>query len=148
MSLAQQGSHRYSLIDEEADVALWFGQDQGPNQSGQSSWAIALCLERQRTEDEDFQHTPHAHLCLGILLEPLQQDQRLREKRTCWMLSPLGNAYPNQRQVLLLARVAQVGSLRQTTCFCPVDGSRQVALGQFHLCLHGDPVSHQGGGIA
>ena len=59
---------------------------------------------------------------------PLQQDQRLREKRTCRMLSPKGIAYPYQRQVLLLARVAQVGNLRQTMCLCPVDGSHQVAL--------------------
>src|SRR5215470_1994578 len=98
MSLAQQGSHRCPLIDEEADVAFWFGQGQGMVESSQGFCALALCLERQRTKDEDFNDTAHPGLRLGVLEEPSQQHQRLRKKWTRWVFSSLSDAHPRQGQ--------------------------------------------------
>src|SRR5438270_543185 len=102
----------------------------------------------QVTQHEDFKQTSHARFCLRVLEESLQQDPCLREETATWLFARPGNAYAYQRQVLLFARVLQVGSLRQIVCLCPAESSRQVALGQFHLRPHCGPLSQEDGSEA
>src|SRR5215472_1991472 len=129
MSLAQQGSHRSPLIDEEAHVALRFGQGQGTIESGQGFCALALYLERQRTKDEDFNDTAYPGLGLGVLEEPSQQNQRLRKKWTRRVFSPLSDAHPHQGQVFRLAGISHllVGS-REAALLHPAHRYRQLAV--------------------
>src|SRR6266699_5571833 len=80
VGLAQQGDHRSSFIKEEPDVALWFSKGQGTAQHGHGPCVVSLRLQHQRTQQENFKHTTHAHFCFSILKEPLQQHQCLREE--------------------------------------------------------------------
>src|SRR5262249_53800823 len=140
--------HRCPFIEEEADVALWLGQCQGSSQRPQRFLPLPLRLERQRTQQEDFDDTAHARLGLGVQQQPLQQGQGLKEVGPSRLLAPLGDASSRQGQVGSLAGVAQGIGGRQAALLRPPYGRRQVALGQGQLCPYGGPVSQQSGGKA
>ena len=95
-------------------------------------------------QHKDLQHTAHACFGLSICQETVQQVRGILKERSRRVSSSLGDAYPDQRQVLPLIRVAQfvIGG-GESTCICPAYGGFQVSLRQLHLCPHCCHVSHE-----
>src|SRR5207248_6115232 len=127
VSVVQQGQHRHPFVDEEANVALWFGECEGTFQCREGRGKLPLSMEGERMQHKDLQHTAHACFGLSICQETVQQVRGILKERSRRVSSSLGDAYPDQRQVLPLIRVAQfvIGG-GESTCICPAYGGFQV----------------------
>ena len=69
---AEQGAHRRSFVNEDADVALGLSQRQSTLERGEGTGDVALRLVRQRLQRQDLDQAPRSLACLGRFPEALQ----------------------------------------------------------------------------
>ena len=91
-----------------------------------------------------MQYASHALFRLGILKQPIQQNQDIPEERICPFVARLHDAHLRHGQVLALTGIAQVIILSgQATGVRPANGCRQVALRQFELGPYCGHLGHR-----
>src|SRR5215216_5950577 len=94
----EQLRHRLTLVDEGANVALGFGERQGPSQLLHRSFRFALRPESQGLEDQDLDHARYPTAILRRPQQPLQETRRP-------VVAALKDERPRQREVLDLLQV-------------------------------------------
>ena len=103
-----QQSHRFAFIHKDANIAFRLGQGQGAFQRCEGVGEVILRLERQGLQQQDLDGAAHPAASFCRLQETPQQPGSLVKGTGLPIAFTGGDEHPGQRDVLELARVADV----------------------------------------